>query len=451
VTNNITGVVSVLSNFHGRITKDGGGLLQLGLGENIAEGSLIAEGGTLKLMRRISTEAGTLALSSLTIKSGAAVELPEGGLTVSDLVLEDGATLRGNAKLTVLNGANRTAASNLTCEGGATVTYVFEGGVTDGRDIFSAGSAISVAENGILEAGSAGVGALAKEGLGTLKLDGFNAETLAIYAGTVSVAKLDRASAIPAGAWIHVDADDTSTIKAYDAWPKRLQIWSDVNGTGRSFRNHRDNAKEGCQASIIADAINGRTAIDLGPYITGSSAILIYHNEQGDRSLNYNGDPNTMEAPLLRTALLVYDSSKGGSCLLGGLGGYINQKGLLPRWETNTVDNIRPIVCSHNDPTKETHLQTAVHAISNACENGTAVFRRDGEVCNPAVVCFNRAPELVSFRYPSGRRNDVLGGYGSSSAGNVMGALRYGEVILFERELTEAETLFAEAYLAKKI
>jgi hypothetical protein len=31
-----------------------------------------------------------------------------------------------------------------------------------------------------------------------------------------------------------------------------------------------------------------------------------------------------------------------------------------------------------------------------------------------------------------------------------MGALRYGEVILFERELTEAETLFAEAYLAKK-
>jgi hypothetical protein len=31
-----------------------------------------------------------------------------------------------------------------------------------------------------------------------------------------------------------------------------------------------------------------------------------------------------------------------------------------------------------------------------------------------------------------------------------MGALRYGEVILFERELTETETLFAEAYLAKK-
>lgn len=31
-----------------------------------------------------------------------------------------------------------------------------------------------------------------------------------------------------------------------------------------------------------------------------------------------------------------------------------------------------------------------------------------------------------------------------------MGGLMYGEVILFERELTEAETLFAEAYLAKK-
>lgn len=452
VTNNITGIVSVLSNFHGKITKDGGGLLQLGLGNDIADGSLIAEAGVLKLTRRIPAGAGEFALASLTIKSGATVELPEGGLAVSNLIVEAGAILRGNARLTVLDGADRTLADprDLVCPDGASVAYVFEGGITFAKDMFAAGSTILVAGDGTLAAGSADSGALVKDGSGTLKLDGFNAETLAVHAGTVSVSRLDRSSAIPAGAWIHVDADDASTIKTYDAWPKRIQIWSDVNGSGRSFRNHRDNAKESCQATVVPDGINGRTVIDLGPYITGSSSILIYHNEQGERSLNYNGDPATMEAPLLRTALLVYDSSRGGGCLLGGLGGYVYQKGLLPRWETNTVENSRPIVCSHNDPTKETHLQIAVNSISNACENGTAVFRRDGEVCNPAVVCFKRAPELVSFRYPSGRRNDVLGGYGSASGGNAMGAIKYGEVILFERELTESETLFAEAYLAKK-
>ena len=432
VTNNITGIISVLSNFHGTITKDGAGQLQVGLGKDIAEGSLVVEGGVLKLSRKIPAEAGALAIASLTIKAGATVELPEGGLSVSNLFLEDGAVLRGDATLTVLDGTDRVEADprRLTCMDGARVAYALlaPGGET-------------------VAAGSAALGAYVKDGEGTVRLDGLAAETLAVHAGTVTVAKLDRASAVPAGAWMHVDADDASTIKAYDQWPKRLQIWSDVNGSGRSFRNHRDNTKESVQATIVPEGLNGRTLIDLGPYITGSSSILIFYNEKGERSLNYNTDPKTMEAPPLRTALLVYDSTRGGGCLLGGLGGYFNQKGLLPRWDADTAANSGPIICA---PASEKNLRETVSEISNACVKGPAVFRRDGQVCNPAVVGFKRAPELVSFRISTGRRNDVLGGCGSASGGNAMGAIKYGEVILFERELTENETLFAEAYLAKK-
>ena len=452
VTNNITGIVSVLSNFYGSITKDGGGLLQLGLGENIVEGSLIAEGGTLKLMRRIPTDAGTLALSSLTIKSGATVELPEGGLTVSDLVLEDGATLRGNAKLTVLNGIDRANADprKLTCLDGASVTFVFEGGLTVGKDMFAAGSTISVVEDGVLAAGSAASGSIVKEGSGTLNLDGFNAETLAVCGGTVNLAKLDRASAVPAGAWIHVDADNAETVKPFDEWQNRLEIWWDVNGSGRSLRNHRPfnpYDPKVSQAIIVPDAINGRTAISTGVQGSYASSILIYFNEKGEKSPNFNNEPVTMEAPALRTALVVYDSRNGGGPLLSGCGGWIKEKGLLPRWDETKGDH-PIIVCTKAG---ETAIAEIINNISNACEKGTAVFRRDGEVCNPAIVKFKKSAELVSFRHSTGRRTDVFGGYGSSAdAQNCLGGIMYGEIILFERELTEAETLFAEAYLAKK-
>ena len=457
VTNNIIGVVSVLSNFHGSITKDGGGFLQLGLGENIAEGVLVAEGGTLKLVRRISTDAGTLALSSLTIKSGATVELPEGGLTVSDLVVEDGATLSGDAKLTVLNGADRSAASNLTCEGGATVTYVFEGGVTDGRDIFSAGSAISVAENGILEAGSAGSGALGKEGLGTLKLDGFNAETLAIYAGTVSVARLDRASAVPAGAWLHVDATEASSITLTNSWSgTAVHSWADVNGTGRelrSIRQQRDINSGGWPIyNPATKTINNLPCVDLGNRQTGSSGGLVVFEADGKISPGQDALIANMQAPRLRTNFLVYDSTAGGGALMGGVGSDFAQKGIPHRFHFQAsgeaAASLHTVpICS--DPTLGAKWN--VGAVSNACVNGTATFLRNGESINPCTEYFNCAPELMAFKFPAGLRCAVFGAYGGSGIrGDYFGGLKYGEIICFERNLSDSEFNRVHAYLAKK-
>lgn len=444
VTNNVTGVISVLSNFNGRITKDGAGTLRLGLGVGVGNGSLVAGEGTLKLM---NVAGAALTVKSLTIRAGATLELPEGGLNVGELVLEDGAVLKGDGVLTVLDGTDRTACDPrlLTCLGGASVAYTLGSGTTAAADIFEAGATVTVSADATLAAGSAASGSLVKDGEGKVRLDGFNATALDIRAGEVEISALDRASAVPAGAWIHVDADDGSTITTNATYSTRLEAWFDVNGTGRSLRNHRDISAISRCASITPDAINGRTAINLGPQTSGDSSILIYHNEEGEKSLNYNGNPTTMEAPKLKSALLVYDSSQGGGPLLGGLGGYIVDKGLLPRWETTSADS--PIVCNMStDP----NAMKAVNAISNLCENGTAVFRRNGEVCNPAIAKFSKGPELVSFRHPDGRRSDTFGGYGTASAGNAMGGLMYGEIILFERELTDAETAFAEAYLAKK-
>lgn len=444
VPNGITGVISVLSNVYGRIIKDGEGILKIGLGKNADNGSLVVEKGTLKLT---NIAGAALTIKALTIKAGATLELPSGGLSVGRLMLEDGAVLGGEGKLVVADGSDRSACDPrlLTCLDGASISYAFGNGTNVATDIFLSGATITVAGGNTLSAGSASSGSLVKDGEGKVRLDGFDATKLDILAGEVAISALDRASAVPPGAWIHVDADDSSTITTNATYSTRLDTWFDINGTGRSLRNHRDISAIVRSASIRPNAINGRTAIDLGPQTSGNSSILIYYNERGEKSPNYNNEPAKMEAPTLKSALLVYDSSSGGGPLLGGVGGWIIDKGMLPRWETSSADS--PIVCNMSTDPNSTK---AVNAISNACENGTAVFRRNAEICNPAIAKFTKGVELVSFRNSTGRRSDTFGGYGTSAAGNAMGGIMYGEIILFERKLTDAETLFAEAYLAKK-
>ena len=81
-----------------------------------------------------------------------------------------------------------------------------------------------------------------------------------------------------------------------------------------------------------------------------------------------------------------------------------------------------------------------------AAANGSAVFRRNGSVIDPFEVPFLFAPERFSFRYSTGRQILHFGAYGQSSQFN--GGLKLGEMILFERELTDGEMADVEAYLA---
>ena len=57
----------------------------------------------------------------------------------------------------------------------------------------------------------------------------------------------------------------------------------------------------------------------------------------------------------------------------------------------------------------------------------------------------------MAFRYPSGLKCAVFGAYGGSSIrGDYFGGLKYGEIICFERSLSDYELRFVDAYLAKK-
>ncbi len=126
VTNNITGIVPVFTNFHGTIVKNGGGLLRIGLGEASNAGSFVVEGGTLQVCRNETAGSGAILLNGLTVKSGATFAIPEGETAVSNLVLEPGATITGSGELRAINpnGLLHGGLNGVVCTGGAKIRLV---------------------------------------------------------------------------------------------------------------------------------------------------------------------------------------------------------------------------------------------------------------------------------------------------------------------------------------
>ena len=86
--------------------------------------------------------------------------------------------------------------------------------------------------------------------------------------------------------------------------------------------------------------------------------------------------------------------------------------------------------------------------MSNAVANASAIFRRNGEIIDPFTVPFLLGPERFSFRYPVGRIVMHFGAYGQSS--QFAGGVKLGEIILFDRALSDQEMDCVENYLAKK-
>ena len=128
VTNNITGIINVFTNFQGTVIKDGGGTLRIGFGEASNAGSLVVAGGTLQIVRNATVgEGATLSVDTLAISNGATFMAPEGGMTVKKLVVEPGATLAGPNGVRVVGerGVTGDEIRTISCPDGAKVCVAF--------------------------------------------------------------------------------------------------------------------------------------------------------------------------------------------------------------------------------------------------------------------------------------------------------------------------------------
>ena len=295
-------------------------------------------------------------------------------------------------------------------------------------------------------------GSICKNGEGLLYVDGLFADALDVREGEVRVASGARETEVPGDAWLHMDADDDSTITRASGTDK-LSIWSDVTGSGRTLRPTRSASSN--VIYVEEDAINGRTAIDLGEFAARSSNVsdgLIMYREDG--SLNTTDVNGGLEVaytpPVVQTMFFVYDSSAGGGPLFGGCGSDWPGKGLPHHYDAGGNDT--PIFYANNYFTNNKY---DISTMSNELANGHAVFRRNGEQFNPFERKFLKGVERVTFQYNTGyrqgRRGDTFGTYGNGySAGDYCGGLKYGEIILYPRMLSADEVARVEAYLARK-
>lgn len=279
-------------------------------------------------------------------------------------------------------------------------------------------------------------GAVVKSGGGTLYMEGIDGGSLDIRQGEV-VLQANRISRyVPNDTWMHVDADSAESVIADSSGD--LAQWNDIGNSGASYRNCRTPS-----AKVVQNAINGRPAIDLGPVnsATESAALLLY-GADGNPSPNYSELPGTMDAPLIKTFFAVYSSSAGGGTLFGGTGNGYPSKG-LPHRHSNGDES--PII---DEPPYEGNASHGLPALKTALANGTARFRRNGVAIDPFTTPFTKGDEQITFTYPTGRKTTHLGAYGQNA--DWYGGLKYGEVILFERVLSDSEIAATEAYLAKK-
>ena len=317
--------------------------------------------------------------------------------------------------------------------------------------VSGAAAVIAVGEDKSLAVSRVESAKVAKTGAGLLYVDGCENAEIDVREGAMVLASGGRATEVPSDAWLHMDADDASTIDKIEG-SDSLAVWRDVNGSGRTLRSIRGSVAN--KTKVEKGAINNRTAIDLGAYARRSSNVsdgLVVYREDGTLpSSDVNGGiSTTYSPPILQTMFFVYDSSAGGGPLFGGVGADWPGKGFPHHF---TDENDVPIFYASS---YFENVNYSIGTFSNELTKGAAVFRRNGVGIHPFHEKFLKGVERVTIKYNTGnhhgRRGDTFGAYGNTyNTGDYCGGHKYGEIILYPRMLSDEETARVEAYLARK-
>lgn len=266
-------------------------------------------------------------------------------------------------------------------------------------------------------------GKLLKSGGGKMYAEMLQGTDVRVKEGELVVPSVRNGGMVPRDSFLHVDA---SAVDTFELDGDTVVKWNDVNGLDKSLVNHGTSVK----AKFVQAAMNGRPLVDLGP------AGEVIYNKKNSAALKHDGYSAHYT---VQTGFAVYDSSAGGSSVFGSVGNAYPGRG-LPH------DRSNGFVVSESG--YATTSWTGIPAMSNAVANASAIFRRNGEIIDPFTVPFLLGPERFSFRYPVGRIVMHFGAYGQSS--QFAGGVKLGEIILFDRALSDQEMDCVENYLAKK-
>jgi hypothetical protein len=230
------------------------------------------------------------------------------------------------------------------------------------------------------------------------------------YSGTLSVEGTVGSAALPAGAWMHLDASLTNTMALADAGDGTcyVQQWNDADGNGRYAY------AEAAVNRPLWNVENGIANVSFGVLVFGNNGTVM-----NGKTLTWS-EPDTG----IRTAFLVYSD--------------------VPESQYT-----QSLLCTKN-------ITTAV----TFCRNGKKLF--SASAASPAVV---NGIQTVDSRRILGTSEGISNGFyvvavtttNNASADcfardHLMhaGGQKLAEVVLYNRELSRSERQTAEAYLMQK-
>lgn len=277
---------------------------------------------------------------------------------------------------------------------------------------------------------------LQKDGDGLLVINSLEGGRVDVKGGELLVKSFSTANTcVPRmHLWMHVDADDATTVIKNASDETKLSKWVNLADTAHGYVNGSGTAH------ILPNELNGRTVISCGTMNGADKAALKY-------DMNYthsNNDSYIVGAPYIRSAFIVYSAAGGGNSLLGGYGNGYPYQG-LPHCPWG--DNWRSLpIFSIND---KDGLPMWTLDAAKAISNDTYKVRADGVRIDPFTRQFKQdGYEVFSFIGNPGRKSDTLATYGQGY--NYVGGLNYAEVIIYTNVVNDATAAAVEAYLGKK-
>lgn len=300
------------------------------------------------------------------------------------------------------------------------------------------GVAVAAGETGYADSVS-GTGTFLKTGEGTMTVREFadSAASLHVGAGTLEIVSPRLSDeTLPANAYLHVDASalDTLTTNVTADGVTRVTKWESVNEGGKALSAVSASTNK---AVFVADACNGKPAVDFGPrrYMSGSG----YSNYQPDLRL-----PAGVLG--LRAVFAVIDSSQGGGSLIPTCGGGYNGDSGGPAYGlfrgnasgTHGGSKDDSIVWGSADPN---------NYVDSGLGTGRTWCKVNGEYVNVKSDGFSGGWDVVSFanHYKFGLR-----GLGSDHYAYYVGGQKFAEYIAYTQMFSRATISAVEAHLNEK-
>ncbi len=265
----------------------------------------------------------------------------------------------------------------------------------------------------------AGGGTLTKRGAGTLAVEEVAIDNLALEGGRVETRpRVDVADGPAADPVFHLDATklDTMIFRESDGI-KYVRQWHDVAGRNVAGENSSSEATTTLPWLIpeTEAGANNNPVLNFGAF--GSGRYLVF-----DRAVD------TVRAAYV----LLGTQDAGGGFILGSLEG----RGAKVRYDFHRGGDL-------GANASDAILQNSANTIKNIC----TVFTNGAQVASPTSTGLTpNAYQLVEFHIASGAHASTL----ANDRTWRTGGQRLGEVILYDRALTEREKVATRNYLMQK-